>query len=203
MTDRPPLWRVKHWAEAGRTEPSNRPEVWPFFPNHFVNFREDWQLLSKSINPRISPKKWTSFYGYNVWITNKQGFGMKTPRANFVTRENLKAALPKCELLTCGGNILTGTVSGNNLVVTVLDGLAPAPTLEWLQARPWFITTAVNWYTSGAVGRFPQGQLPSGEVVPCLHPLIGDPKRYPVITIPLSCLEKWEHDYLPDPFKFY
>ena len=203
-SSRPPLWRVLHWAEAGRTEKTSRPEVWPLFPNQFTDFRREWQLLSRAMNPRISDAKWTVVYGHGLWIANGQGFGMpNSPRVNFVTGENLGAPYPKCELLTCGGSLLTGTVVGNDLRVSVLDGLGTPPSLEWILARPWYYVTAVQWYTSGAIGRFPQGEQPDGSVVPIIHPLIGDPKRYPNITIPLNCLEKWDRDFIPDPFTIY
>lgn len=201
---RPPLWRVLHWREAGREENSSRPEMWPLFPDQFVNFTRGWQLLSRAMNPMLSDNQWTSVYGSNLWIANQQGFGMaNSPRVNFVTGENLGAAYPKCELLTCGGNLLTGTVVGNDLRVSVLDGLGTPPSLEWILARPWYYVVAVQWYTSGAIGRFPQGEQPDGSVVPILHPLIGDPTRFPDIRIPLSCLQKWDRPDLPDPFSFY
>ena len=203
-SSRPPLWRVKHWVEAGREENTSRPEVWPLFPNHFTEFGYAWQKRSREMNPRLSDSKWTSFYDTKTILTNNgNGFGANPPRVNYITGENIGAANPKCELLTCGGNVLTGVVDGNNLRVDVLNGLSTPPALEWILARPWYYVVAVNWYVGGSVGRFPQGEQPSGEVVPILHPLIGDPTHYPNITIPLSCLEKWDADFIPDVFKVY
>lgn len=206
VSTRPPLWRVKHWAEMvpKREEASNRPEVWPFFPNHHTDFRKSFQLLSKAMNPRITKNQWTSVYDWSLWITNNNGFNMpNSPRANYVLGINLDKPLPKCEMLTCGGNIVTGEVLGTDLKVQVLDGLGPAPTLDWIESRPWFITTAISWYTSGVVGGFPQGALPDGTFVPIRHPMIGDPRRFTEITIPLVCVEKWERDFIPDPYKVY
>jgi hypothetical protein len=200
VSNRPPLWRVKHWKEAGRTIPSARPEVWPLFPNHFVPFTKPWQLTSKEMNPKISARKWTVFYGGGLIIANQQGFGMRKPRANFVTGENIDAELPRVELLDCGGNVLTGHVEGLDLVVDVLDWRSTPPSAEALLAQPWHCMYAVMVYGNGGVGYFPQGEQPDGSFVPVVHPLLGDPTQFPKITIPLSCVEKWDRPGLPDPY---
>lgn len=195
------LYRVLHWAEAGKEIPSGRPEIWPLFPNHFSPFNGPWQLTAKAMNPLVSGKKMTVFYGHGLWIANGQGFGMDKPRANYFLMEDLDAELPRVEMLTCGGNVLTGHVEGMDLVVDVLDWRVAPPRADLIE--PWHRTVAVQVYGDGTVGRFPQGEQPDGSVVTMYHPQLGDPRNFPKITIPLSCVEKWDRDYLPDPFTFY
>jgi hypothetical protein len=173
------------------------------YPNHFSPFGYAWQLLSHQCNPLVNAQKWSSVYGNRTWMTNGQGFGdEKDPRVNYVTGENIGASLPKVESLTGGGNLLTGYVSGLDLVVDVLDWHM-APSLEKLKQEPWHLTYAVIVDVKGIPRRFDQGRQPDGSVVPFLHPLIGDPQQYSEITIPLSKLQKWTADELPDPYRLY
>ena len=202
--ERPPLWRVLHDLETpkGVWRP-NLPEVFPLFPSHFSDFGRGWQLLSKAMNPKISASKWTNVYTYALWIANGQGFGDESDqRANYVAGRNLDKPNPRVECLTTGGSVLTGYVEGSNLVVRTLD-VNVVPPLDWVMARPWFWTYAVTVDGRGIPRKFPQGLQADGSIVPIVHPLIANPSRYPKITIPLSSLERWTADELPDPFRLY
>jgi hypothetical protein len=197
------LYRVEHWVEqTGNTRPYGRPEVEPLFPNQHVPFGEPWQRLSKAMNPRISAQKWTSVYDSGTWMTNNQGFGMAgDPRANFILGTNLTSALPRVELLTGGGSLLTGREEGANLVVDVLDWRDDPPSAEWMLAHPWFYVVAVIAHEIPR--RFEQGEQSDGSTVPIYHPLLGDPSRFPRITIPLAKVQRWTAAELPDPYKVY
>lgn len=203
---RPPLWRVLHEKEllsSLRATPLGMPEVRPLFPNHYSDFGQRWQLLSRAMNPRISDDKWRAVYGTDLWMTNYHGFFKNgDPRANYVHKENLQYDNPRVEGLTTGGSILTGYVEGTNLVVQTLDVNSP-PSLDWIMARPWFHTYAVSCDGLRTPRRFPQGLQPNGEVVPIIHPLICNPRRYTKITIPLWRVAPWNATELPDPFRVY
>jgi hypothetical protein len=201
VVPRPRLWRVRHFLECDDDRRS-RPEVNPLFPNHYSHFGKEAQLLSRAMNFRITSAKWSQVYSYHLWITNEQGFGNSDdPRANYVTGEDLDYAAPKVEALLCGGNVVTGEPEAGLLHVATLDW-RNMPSLEWIMARPWFITKAVAVDGNGKPRRFPQGEQPNGEMVDILHPLIADPVRYE-ITIPLRRLQEWTEPELPDPYMLY
>lgn len=203
---RPPLWRVLHEREvpsAWRNVPPRMPEVRPLFPNHHVPFGKYWQLLSWKMNPLLTAGNMTAVYHFRLWIANNQGFGMEDdPRANYFENKNLSRALPRVEALTCGGNLLTGQIQGDNLLLETLDWRNAPPSLEWIQARPWFVTEAVKLDGEGYPARFPQGRQDNGFQPGARHPLIADPGRY-VITIPLWRVERWTASELPDPYQVY
>lgn len=198
---RPPLWRIKHDKELGSLWRPGLPEVHPFLPNHFAKFTEPWQRKSRSMNPLISDSKWTVVYGYKLWITNENGFGDDSdPRHNYITRQNADAPDPKVEALSCGGSVITGYVSGSNLIVKILNWRDAPPDRP---LYPWEYVTAVSVDVYGNPRRFPQTLQPDGSMADFRHPLLGDPMQFPVITFPLSKLQKWDRPDLPDPYSFY
>jgi hypothetical protein len=214
--------RVLHELELAanlpHTTPPGRPEVRPFFPNHYVPFGKHHQLLSKDMNPYCNPGNWTAIYHNNLWATNDQGYGEASdPRANFVTGEDLTSPLPRVEALTCGGNVLrvigervvmSAGVPVPSYIIETLDWTAPAPSLEWIEARPWLITTAVNMGKDGTPRRFEMGSQPNGFIPGVRHPLLADPRRYngtteAAITIPKWRVTPWDSPDVPDPYKAY
>jgi hypothetical protein len=199
----PRLVRVFHeleLPEARRITPPGRPEVRPLFPNHFVPFDQRWQMKSYEMNrPWLTPSKWTTVYGWQLWITNNNGFGNgDDPRANFVTGENVNEPLPKVEALTCGGNLLhvLGETERDYLIET-LDYRNPPPAI----IPRWLTTIAVSMDSNGTPRRFPQGQQPNGFMPDVLHPLLADPLRF-VVTIPRWRCEPWLSAEC-DPYKLY
>jgi len=202
--DRPPLWRVLHDKEIGPLWRSNLPEVFPFAPNHFSQFTRPWQMLSFSMNqPWLTKAKWTRVYWHNLWIANHQGFGMETdPRRNYVLETNMDKSLPRVEALTCGGNVLTGTPVGDQLLVDTWAWRDSPPDVTWMMAHPWFVTYAVTVDQNGVPRRFPQGMQPNGYMADVVHPLLCDPTRF-VITFPMSLLQRWDEEELPDPYTLY
>lgn len=200
---RPKLWRVKHDIEIGKLWRGGLPEVHPFYPNHFSRFGKYMQILSRNMNPRFLIGKWIAMYGSTTWIANGQGFGDESdPRANYISGKDLQFEDPKTECLTCGGNVVTGEMRGDWFHAQCLD-FESAPTLEWILARPWLFTYAVNVDGFGNPRRFSQGEQPNGEVVPFIHPFIGMPRRYTEIVIERYKLQEWTSSELPDPYKVY
>lgn len=213
--------RVRHEAELPSSRqhvPPRMPEVQPLYENSHVPFGRSHQLLSKAMNPLLSAGQWTAVYHFQLWIANNQGFGMNgqgdnplNPRANFIALTNIGAPLPKVEALTCGGNLLK--VIGARVakttfgleecwIVETLNYKDPVPTLEWINARPWLITTAVKLDGEGKPTRFPQGMQPNGFVPGVRHPLLADPSRFQV-CIPKWAVVRWTEPNAPDPYRLY
>jgi hypothetical protein len=203
-------WRVLHELELPSWRriaiQPGRPEVRPFFHNHFVEFGERWQWLSYYGNqPWLTPQKWTAFYGNNLWITNDQGFGESNdPRRNYVLPEDLDAdELPKTEVITCGGNILSGYRDGNDIVVDMLDVHGSLPSLPWIKEHREFCTYAVTVDSGLKPRRFPQGQQPNDYMPDLFHPMIADTRRFIKITIPAWRVVEWTNPEPPDLYTIY
>jgi hypothetical protein len=197
---RPQLFRVLHDSELGPLWRKQLPQVHPMLPNQFSPFTQSWQLRSHAENPLVDASRWTAVYGDATWGTNGQGYNNPgDPRANYVTGADLTSPLPKVELLTCGGNVLTGRVEGDVLVVDVLDWRDTPPAV----LMPWHITYPTRCGLTGEPVPLLQSKDTSGTPIPFRHPLIGDRVRYPRITVPMAKLELWTAAELPDVFKRY
>jgi len=201
---KPVFWRVKHDIELPQgIWRAHLPEVHPLFPNHHSEFDRGHQFLSRAMNARISVGNWTSVYHYRLWIANNQGFGMKTdPRANWVAGKDLDYLNPRVECLTCGGSMIEGQDLGENVAVKVLDFNSP-PDLTWLKSHPQYWTYGTYCGGDGTPRRLPEGTLITGEVVPVIHPLIANPKKYPILVIPKYKLQLWTQALPPDPYRVY
>lgn len=197
---RPMLWRIKHDIELGSLWRPGKPEVFPFFPNHYSPFGAAWQWKTRRMNPLITDTQWSSLYSKGTAFTNENGFNdSEDPRRNYITGEDAGYPDPKVECLNCGGNVITGFVQGLNLVVYVVDyRRQPPATLE-----PWETVWCVTVDANGIPRRFPQGRQSDGTVVPIQHVFLGDPIQFPVIKIPMSKLQYWDREYLPDPWTRY
>ena len=179
-----PLWMVKH-DNPVRDIVIRRgvalPEVHPMFPNGHFPLNEQWQRLWKDINPDLPPLKWRALLGYTVAFTNDQGFDKPgDPRRDYINGQGLTAvddrgnpALPKMELLLCGGATITGRSEGTWFYVKTLDGWADPPPAEWVIAHPeyWFRAVSVN--PQGEINNLPQGGNDLVKRVPIVS-------RYPV-----------------------
>jgi hypothetical protein len=206
--------RVLHELELAphleRTTPPSRPEVRQMYPeNLFVPFGKAWQLFAWKLNPLLKANNMTAVYDDHLWIANNNGFSDDL-RANYFTNENLDKPLPKVETLTCGGNLLRvlgevavkiGTKFVDSYIIDVLDYRQAPPTLEWIEARPWLITIAVNMGSDGTPRRFTQGTQPNGFVPGVRHPFLSDPSKR--ITIPKWRCVEWREANAPDPYFVY
>lgn len=162
------LWRVLHDAERpGGIWRDGLPEVFVLNELH-TPFGPDWQRLSYALNPGMTGDKWRSLYANNRALTNGSGFNGVQPRADHVNMRDLDAPLPAWDKTRlCGGATITGSIAGNELEVLIMDGRGPAPSLSWLQARPWLFYHGVNSTING-ITRFPQN-----DGRDCLVPLAG------------------------------
>lgn len=189
----PPLWMVKHdnpvrQIVLDRGVPL--PEVFPMLPNGFFPLDEQWQWLWKNINPELSPLDWRKLLQFERFMTNDNGFDKPgDPRRDYVNGRDLtavddrgKPALPKMELLFCGGATITGHVEGQYLYVSTLDGWAAPPDAEWVLARPWYWFAAVSINPKGEINNLTQG----GQGLVKRVPIVS---RHPV-KFPLAGLRK-------------
>ena len=195
---RPQLWRVKHDAERPlgiwRTAV---PEVFRLSPWHGIPLNRAWQEFTFALNqPGMTGEKWRVLYDYRRAFTNN-GAGYdypgSPPKQDWVNMRDLTATdLPRFDgPRICGGAIVTGRVDGALLWLHTLDATKPPPAVA--DVKPWekFCATTV---TDNGIGRFPQrGGLDVWV------PLIA---RQPVY-LPLTGLQKWEAEELPDPYRIY
>lgn len=194
---RVPLWRILHDKELGEvrnvTLSNGAPEVHRLEPYHMTRFTGSWQYLSFEMNPGMTPQKWTSLYSDTTVITNEQGFNNPSdPRHNFILGTNFDKELPKVASLVFGGNVITGEVDGEWLVVRTMNASMNAPSLDYILARRWLYSIGTNVSKNGSVGRLPQG---SGRDV--LLPIYASKP----VKFPLSKLRKLRDDEaIPSPY---
>lgn len=179
-----PLWRVLHDAELPdslrpvRNWPTDGvPEVY-WGNREQTPFGKSWQLLSYAMNPGMDPLRWRILYEYDTAFCNGTGFNEPgSPRADYVNGRDLAAKDPMWQsLLFCGGATPTGQVDGADLIIDHLDGFGPAPTLEWIMARPQYFFEALIVYQDGHLSKFPYN-----DGRPVLVPLVGSGvARYPL-----------------------
>src|SRR5512146_491060 len=152
------LFRVLHDVEMGavrRAAPA--PEVF-WLNEERTPFGRDWQLLSFALNPGMTGEKWRALYGFMTAFCNGSGFKDDDhPEADYVNNLDLSSPLPAFDKTRlCGGARVKGRVEGTALIVDIMDGNGPVPSLEWLLARPWLYFEAVIVQEDGRITRFPQ-----------------------------------------------
>ena len=194
------LYRVNHDTTLWRP---NLPEVFPFFPNHHTPFTRGYQLLEYALNVALDNvmegSEWRSLHDATTAFNNDQGFGMTgDPRVDWLNGKNIGAPEPKQEALVCGGAILKRkSVDSQYLYPAYIDGLRPAPTLEWVLARPYlfFDALSIDGSANGLVlRRFPQGD---GQRVRILL-IASKPMK-----IPLSQVTKLKRNQpIPSPYQY-
>lgn len=158
------------------------PEVNQLHPNGFFELNKLWQLLIRDINPLISARELTNMLGGDVAFTNDNGFQMEgDPRRNYILGEALdavddrgKPALPKLEMLLCGGAKFYGYpdkhADGNDIVwVETLDGNKNPPSANWLINNPYYWYRAVTISPKGYIRNMPQG----GNDIPKRIPIVS------------------------------
>lgn len=196
------LYRVKHDVElpTGLRACAPCPEVFPINGEH-TPFTPEWQRLAYALNPGMTGNHWRSLYGNTTAFTNGNGFPTAadpTPHADYITMQDLDKPLPAWDKTRfCGGATITGIEDGTDLVVDILDGLAPAPTLESLKAYPTLYFHATIC-TATYIQRFPQM---GGGIV--LVPLVGNGEcRYPLAALEKvpSIADPYYIGYRPSPY---
>jgi hypothetical protein len=79
-----------------------------------------WQFFIRAINPGISLQHVAALFGPTKAFTNR---GRKDLRANHLMGTKLNRPAPEFDKVrTCALSVLTGIVSGEHLIVTMLDG---------------------------------------------------------------------------------
>lgn len=196
----PRFWRIKHDAELPRgIWRAGLPEVHPLYPNHHSPFKKWAQLVSKELNPFLTPERWTDTYHWKFWMTNNQGFGIPNdPRANFVLNKNTDEELPRVEALVCGGSMIEGELIGDWVKVNGLHYNTPV-TLAYLQAHPEYWIRGV--YAGGTGQPFRMlGDKYDGPAF--IHPLIVNRNKGDLF-IEAYKLQAWTSPEPPDPLRLY
>lgn len=134
---RPPLWfhredqevfgRLRECAQNGNSCPA----VFVLkTPAEKVQLTKEWQFYLAAINYGMRPEDVAVELDYRLAFTNGTGLTKPgVPRRDYLRGRDLTAdELPKFDKdRTCSRSVMTGTVSGDSLIVTTLDGKAPPP----------------------------------------------------------------------------
>jgi hypothetical protein len=181
------LWQHKHDVELGGVrwvvDPDNldalngAPEVFPMLDRPMAITRQ-WQYYCRAINYGMSIQHVSALFGTSKAFTNGNGWNHNEPRANWLLVENLNSPLPKfSKVYTCGGSLLTGVVSGTDLIVRVMDGTQEPPlkpgrtypqNVEQIdpddyafmpRTHPWMFLVATNVKGTGTVFPFANGGI--------------------------------------------
>lgn len=153
------LYRVNHDLTGWR---SGLPEVFTFFPNHFSEFGEDYQILERNVNWVLSNLSWRAVHTYERAFNNQQGYDrIGDPRADWINKRDTTRENPRQEALVCGGALLKRRfIDSEYLYPEYIDANRPAPSLEWVLKRPYLFfdaVTVVKTINGLVIRRFPQG----------------------------------------------
>lgn len=131
-----PLWQHKDDPSLGEAAPKRvrypTPQVFTLHDGA-MTVTEQWQFFIRAINHKMPLKKVSAIFGSRRAFCNRKGFGdpEHLPRADHILGENLDRPDPEFDRIrTCGLSVLTGVVSGEFLVVTMLDGTKDPPLKE-------------------------------------------------------------------------
>jgi len=191
------LWRLYHDIERGPLWRWRVPEVFPI-GSVPVTLDRAWQLFTKALNPDMTPTKWRALFRYNTAFSNfGNGYDYPdgTPKPDYINNVDLNATgkLRLDKVRVCGGALVTGTVSGTNLIVDVLDGNAAPPAVE--DVAIWHKFVALNVVNETTLSRFPQGDGADVWI-----PLVSRE----TVKIPLAQLAKVDMTKpLPSPYMIY
>ena len=130
VSARPPLWRHQDDVELEGAPRSCAacPQVFVFQESR-VKVGKDWQFFIRAINHHMTIQHISALYGYEKAFANRTGFGNPNdPRADYLKGEHLRYPDPEFDKVrTCGRSVVTGRVSGTQLIVKVFDGRLPPP----------------------------------------------------------------------------
>ena len=190
------------------------PSVWPYLDDK-VEVTRQWQYFIRGINPGMTLQYVAVKFGPALAFCNRDEEDI---RADWLRERDLDRPNPDFDRVrTCSRSILSGTVSGSELVVSMLDGnreppLKPGRTypqrVEDIQVDdylyvPWthrHLFFAANRITKeGTLVPFPNGGL-------C--PWMGDMRPYTwmphvarrEVRIPLLNLVRLPEEFVPNPY---
>lgn len=170
-----------------------------------VILTREWQLYIAAINPHMPKNKVAGMLGNGVAFTNGTGFN-GVPRQNWLTNENLKALqFPMFDKVrTCSYACHTGTIEGNLLRLTMLDGNLPPPNIAEVNplSHPhFFFHATIVWVDQNGVELSRKPFINKRAIAPewgynfevTLMPLVSN---YPIL-VPLSIVQPVSEYKLP------
>lgn len=126
-----------------------------------VQLTKEWQLYIAAINPNMEKRHVAGLLGNAVAFCNGTGFGDE-PRQNWLTGEDLRSSLlPSFDKVrTCSYACHTGRIEGSELVLSILDGSAPPPSISQINPKSHphlFFHATIVWMDSNGteLGRKP------------------------------------------------
>jgi hypothetical protein len=124
-----PLWQHKddHGVFDDLRSCAPCPAVFPMH-EHRVTITKQWQYFIRAINPGMSLQHVTALFGPTKAFTNRP---VGDKRANHLKDKKQKRPDPEFDKVrTCALSVMTGVVSGEDLIVTMLDGSQDPPLKE-------------------------------------------------------------------------
>lgn len=223
---RPPLWmHLEDKAAQGYIRPcAPCPAVWVLKDDQHVVFGEQWQYFLVGSNPNMTLENVMLLLDWRLAFANRLGLtNPNDPRADYITRKHLGRKDPQLDKVrTTSRSVLTGTVVGNDLKVTMFDSRQPPPLkpgrkyptrvedvnpddyLYLPQTHPWMFLVANIVNKAGEVVQFPRGAVypwtsdntPRSFVPHICNPSYGD------VTYPLSKLWRVpDNQPIPGPYR--
>ncbi|HUF00540.1 MAG TPA: hypothetical protein VMN99_14875 [Anaerolineales bacterium] len=93
-----------------------------------MTITKQWQFFIRAINPGMRLQNIVALFGPTKAFTNRP---VPDKRADHLRGERLNRPDPEFDKVrTCSLSVLTGVVSGDELIVTMLDGSQPPPLKE-------------------------------------------------------------------------
>jgi hypothetical protein len=224
---RPPLWmHLEDKAAQGYIRAcAPCPAVWTLKDDPHALLGEQWQYYLRAINHNMTLENVYLLMDDHLAFANDTGFSsLDNPgRADYFFRRDLSEKPPALnKVRTCSRNVLTGTVVGDKLRVTLFDSRQPPPLkagrvypskvedvklddyLYRPETHPWLFMTANIVNRAGEVVQFPRGAA---------YPWTGDTTirsflphianfEYGEVLYPLSRLRKLgESEAVPSPYR--
>ncbi len=124
-----PLWQ--HQDDRGALKKIRKcapcPAVFTMH-EHRVKITKQWQFFIRAINPGMSLQHVAALFGPTKAFTNR---ARNDSRASYLTGTKLSRPDPEFDKVrTCALSVLTGVESGEDLIVTMLDGSQEPPLKE-------------------------------------------------------------------------
>ena len=124
-----PLWQHKddHGVFDDVRGCAPCPAVFPMHESR-VTITKQWQFFIRAINPGMSLQHVAALFGPTKAFTNRPP---DDKRANYLQDGKQSRPDPEFDKVrTCALSVMTGVVSGDELIVTMLDGSEPPPLKE-------------------------------------------------------------------------
>lgn len=224
---RPPLWtQLEDRAVFGYIRScAPCPAVFTLKDDPHAVIGEQWQYYLRAINYNMTIENAYLLLDTGLAFANGTGFRQDgDPRADWFHRRDLTKSPPNLDKIrTCSRSVLTGTVAGEYLRVTLFDSRQPPPLkpgrsyptkmedirpddyLYTPQTHPWMFLTANIVNRSGEVVQFPRGAVYSwtGDGAPrSFVPHVAN-LGYGDVLYPLSKLRKLgATEPIPSPYRF-